>query len=194
MNRLSVSIAGTVIAAIFGLCSLNTEARGRGAHLAKGAALTEREHSMSSDTGSGLEGSRLSTDVGLAARGVNGTGPTLSRDQLRDCVTQQNQLEADAKSLSTLDTELQSKLALIQNLEANIAQSKPQVDQYSQESIDSYNALARQYKMLVSTYNGSLPDHKSWIKEFKIAQQRFNSKCVGQTYSESDMKAVLAGN
>lgn len=127
------------------------------------------------------------------ARGAHHSGPVLSREHLRICVAQQNNLNAEGESLDASESALQVKAAEIENLEATITRMEPLVDQYSQQSVDSFNALIGKHKKLVVVYNSILPKHNEKVEQFKPGQNSFNSKCAGHAYYESDMQAVLAG-
>lgn len=126
------------------------------------------------------------------ARGAHHSGPVLSREQLRICVTQQNRLNAEASSLDAADAALQAKAAEIENLEKTITRRESLVDQYSQQSVDSFNALIGKHKKLATAYNKSLSAYNAKVDKFKVDQDSFNTRCAGHAYYESDMQAVLA--
>lgn len=163
-HRLSKVVLGVIVLSIPGLHVPDVDARGRLRF--PGAAL---------------------------ARGAHHSGPVLSREQLRVCVSEQNSLNAEGDNLNGAQTALKAKAAEIRRLESIIKRREPLVDQYSQQSVDSFNALIGKYKPLVAAYNNSLPGYNAKFGKFKVAQDSFNAKCAGHAYYESDMQAVLAG-
>ena len=99
-------------------------------------------------------------------RGLNNSsgyvGPTLSRQELKQCLESQNSINS---SIDRLEAE-----------EVNLNKEQTLVDNYSQSSVDNFNSL-------VSSYN-----QNSKIVNSKI--QKFNSACGNHAYYESDMSAV----
>lgn len=163
-NQLIKALVSVVVLGVFGLHTHDAEARGR---IRFG--------------GAGL------------ARGSHHSGPVLSREQLRICVAQQNNINAEGEILDASESVLQLKATEIENLEAMITRMRPLVDQYSQQSVNSFNALIVKHQELVAVYNGVLPKYNTKLEQFEARQNSFNSKCAGHAYYDSDMQAVLAG-
>jgi|GEM_PF-1957689 len=126
------------------------------------------------------------------AHGARHSGPVLSREQLRQCVSQQNQLNDNGTEIDKAESVLQAKSNELERLESQIKQSEPLVNQYSHESVVNHNALISKHKRLASAYNKTLPTHNSQIETYNAEQQAFNTNCAGHAYYISDMKAVLA--
>lgn len=125
--------------------------------------------------------------------GTQHSGPVLSREQLRSCVAQQNRLNSESAWLDQLEAGQKLKAAELERLEQAISQREPLVDKYSQESVDSFNALIKKQRKLVAAYNESLPAYNAEVDKYKISQQGFNTNCAGHAYYENDMQAVIAG-
>jgi len=104
----------------------------------------------------------------MSGRGItSGTrysGPTLNQDQLRQCVAQERSINA---AIDRLERD-----------EASINQQEPLVDQYSQQSVNNFNAL-------VSKFNAEAVRSSEAVNSF-------NSACAGRAYYDSDMRAVQA--
>jgi hypothetical protein len=96
------------------------------------------------------------------APGAKYSGSVLTQDQLRQCLTQESQINA---AVEKLDKD-----------EAFINAQERLVDQYSQASVDRFNRLINQFNESVTTSNAST--------------DAFNASCSGRAYYESDMKAA----
>jgi hypothetical protein len=135
--------------------------------------------------------------AGFRMRGLpNGArhkGPVLTRDQLRQCVAEQDAINVLGDDADKLQASLAESEASINRLEAQINAQEPLVDRYSQESVDSFNTLIDRHKRLVSAHNGNLPSANARVEQVNAAVQRFNAKCADRVYYESDMRAVRAG-
>ena len=94
--------------------------------------------------------------------GAKYSGSVLTQDQLRQCLTQESQINA---AIEKLDKD-----------EAFINAQERLVDQYSQTSVDRFNRLISQFNESVATSNASI--------------DAFNASCSGRAYYESDMKAA----
>src|SRR5690606_16555548 len=93
---------------------------------------------------------------GLAA-GTRRSGPVLTREPLRQRVTEQNQINAQEDAVEGLQSSIQADETKISALEGRITAMEPRVDVYSQHSIDSFNALIDEHKRLIEAYNARLP-------------------------------------
>lgn len=135
--------------------------------------------------------------TGFRMRGLpNGArhkGPVLTREQLRECVAEQNFINVSEAELERLQASIAQSEASINGLEAQINMQEPLVDRYSQESINSFNALIDRHKRLVAAHNAKLPDTNNRVQQINTFVQKFNEKCADRVYYESDMQAILAG-
>jgi hypothetical protein len=117
----------------------------------------------------------------------------LSREQLRNCVAQQNQINSEAANLEKEGNALQVQQKELQRLEALIVQREPLANVYSQQSVDSFNALVENQRRLVDAYNAKLPAFNAKVARGQQIVDRFNAECAEHAYYESDMQVVLSG-
>jgi hypothetical protein len=94
--------------------------------------------------------------------GAKYSGPTLSRSELKSCVQQERSMNA---RFSALDVE-----------EAELARAERLVDQYSQRSVDAFNAKVARFNANGQSANAHVAS--------------FNQACANRAYYESDMSAV----
>jgi hypothetical protein len=127
------------------------------------------------------------------SRGAHHTGPVMTRDQLRTCVTQKNSLNIDGEKLDAGDNILKHKSEEIENQEAIIREQEPLVDERSQQSVDAFNSLVRAHKERIAAYNGSIAEYNAKVDIYRNDVNLFNSRCAGQPYYKSDMQAILDG-
>ena len=127
------------------------------------------------------------------APGARHSGPVLTREQLRQCVTEQNQINGQEDAVERLQSSLQADETKINTLEARIKAMEPHVDMYSQQSVDSFNALINEHKRLVGTYNSKLPTVNARVDALNAVVDRFNARCADRAYYEHDMTAILSG-
>lgn len=135
--------------------------------------------------------------AGFRLRGLpNGArhkGSVLTRDQLRQCVNEQKEINTGSDLVDRLQSSISVDAAEISRLERQIAVQESLVNVYSQESVDEFNALISRHRKMVTAYNDRLPAAKARVEQMNAAVSRFNAKCADRVYYQSDMNAVVAG-
>ena len=127
------------------------------------------------------------------APGARHSGPVLTREQLRQCVTEQNQINGQEDAVERLQSSLRADETKINTLEARITSMEPHVDVYNQQAVDRFNALINDHRRLVGTYNSKLPAVNARVDALNAAVDRFNARCADRAYYDHDMTAILAG-
>ncbi|MGQ0792813.1 MAG: hypothetical protein ACT4NX_01865 [Deltaproteobacteria bacterium] len=125
--------------------------------------------------------------------GARHKGPVLARDQLSQCVKEQNAINASGDQVDQLQASIAANAVKINRLETEITAQEGLVDVYSQDSIDSFNALVDRHRQLVAAHNNRLPDANARVEQVNAAVARFNAKCADRAYYQYDMDAVLVG-
>ncbi|MCZ8158392.1 MAG: hypothetical protein O9256_00615 [Rhizobiaceae bacterium] len=138
-------------------------------------------------------GRRVSFSGRGLPNGAQASGPVLSRDELRRCVSQEESINADSVEADRLQAELEVKKRELEALERRINAAEPLVDTSSQASVDQFNALIDEHSRLVDRFNQGLQPANDAIDRLNAAIDRFNSACANRPYYESDMAAVRAG-
>lgn len=98
------------------------------------------------------------------APGMHHSGPSLNQDQLRQCVLDERAIN---KVMDKLDRD-----------EVHINQQESQVNQFSQQSVDQFNALVERFNAEGASANAHVTS--------------FNSRYAGLAYYDVDIRAVLA--
>ena len=88
--------------------------------------------------------------VGLS-RGARPTGPVMSQAELRSCVLAERRLNAQSDEIESDEARLQKSQTDIEALERTIEVRRSKVDEYSQESVDAFNALISRHRNLART-------------------------------------------
>ena len=129
---------------------------------------------------------------GLAS-GSKSSGPTLSREVLRSCISLQNAINQDADAIDAASARFESEKLRLDQYERVVAMQRASLDPFDAYSVDSYNQSVRTHQAMVQSYNTNLPSFNQRVADQNASVERFNLNCAGQAYFESDMQAVLAG-
>lgn len=65
-----------------------------------------------------------------------------------------------------------------------------QVDQYSQASVDAYNASVSRYELARGEFNDAVDQHNTTLRDFNSAASNYNAGCADHLYYEDDMAAA----
>jgi len=117
----------------------------------------------------------------------------MTREQLRQCVTEQNQINEQEDAVEQLQSSLQTDEVKINVLEDRIKAMESRVDVYSQQSVDGFNSLVNEHWRLVVDYNSRLPTVNARVDALNAAVEIFNVRCAERAYYKHDMAAVLGG-
>ncbi len=120
-------------------------------------------------------------------------GPVLTRDQLRQCVAQQEAINKEGDEVDLLQSRLNQSEADLNALEESIKRQEAMVDRYSQQSVDNFNMLIERHRRQVERHNANLGYANARVDKVNRAVERFNAECGDRAYYDSDMRAVLAG-
>ena len=123
-------------------------------------------------------------------RGTSHDGPILSKEELRFCMAQQNHLNDISIDIDRNQAALNLRATRIKELEQSITAKEPLVDQYSETSVNNFNALVGSHEQMVREYNSLLPPINARVDEHKTAVQLFNKACADHAYYEDDMRAI----
>jgi len=126
-------------------------------------------------------------------KGAKAKGPTLTRDQLRQCVAQQDRLDADAAEMIGRDARSAADRGRIDALEAALKRLNDEVDGTSKAQVDAYNTMVKQSKTWVDAFNAELVEHRAFQDAYRERLRGFNADCAGHWYYDKDMAAVKAG-
>ena len=145
--------------------------------------------------------------------------PVMSKQQLRDCLNQKNDIETELKNLESytisinmydkeiesLSDEIRQKENVLNSLGTHIDNEEPLVDVQNQQSVDSYNLLVNEYQSMQQIYNtmvrhhnviikkrnAKASEHKKIIRTYNSNIDKFEEKCA-YSYRQSDMDEILA--
>ena len=123
-------------------------------------------------------------------RGISFAGPTLSREQLKQCVS--TELEIDRTSGAAEEESIQLDVAAsrLEQLASRLAQSEVSVNEYSEASVSAHNHLIDQYNEELEAYNARIPTAQARMEAVNRRIDSFNAACADKAYYLDDMTVV----
>lgn len=127
-------------------------------------------------------------------QGVPYSGPVLTREQLRQCLIRENDINVMSRVIDQESLPLNTATNELEVLAKEVAESDAAVDAYRQESVESHNKLVRQYNSALAEYNATIPEAlarvNTKVEKMNATVSRFNSQCADLAYYIHDMEAV----
>jgi hypothetical protein len=122
-----------------------------------------------------------------------GSGPLLSREQLRQCLTEQDRLKQEAADVLQTQKTLESDRAEIDRTGVELKADKDTLDRTSQAAIDAFNARIQAREKQVEAYKVAAPAFNDRVDKLDAAKQSFAKDCADRRYREDDYDAIKAG-
>ena len=119
--------------------------------------------------------------------------PILTRDQLRECLTQQDRLHADETDIVARQRDMDADKTEItqqgQALQAELAA----LDRTSASGVQAYNARAVEHERRIDAYNARSKPFNARVETLKTQRAGWVKDCSNRRYMENDLVIIKAG-
>ena len=121
------------------------------------------------------------------------SGPMLTREQLRSCLSQQTALRSEGSDAQREQSELDASRQEIARLETELQAERGTVDATSEGAVAAFNAKLEQLKAKTEAFNAKLPVVNGRIDQYNAAQAQWQGDCGNRRYDEADYFAIQRG-
>ncbi len=122
-----------------------------------------------------------------------GSGPVLSRDELRRCMSEDDRLKKETADILETQKSMQKTRSEIDRLGAELEAEKATVDRSSQAAVDGFNEKSRSRGKLIEDYKAAAPLFNERVDKLATGQQSYARDCGDRKYLESDYDDIKAG-
>ena len=122
-----------------------------------------------------------------------GTGSVMTRDQLRQCMTDQDRMKKDAADILQTQQGLDRDRAEIDRTGAELEAAKASLDRTSQAAIDAYNERARARAKMIEDFKAAAAPFNERVDKLTDDRQAYAKDCQDRRYLEEDFDAIKAG-
>ena len=122
-----------------------------------------------------------------------GSGPLMTREQLRQCLAEQERLKQEGAAAAQAQGVLAKDRADIDRLGAELEADKASLDRTSQAAVDGYNERARARDKRVADYVAAAPLFNQRVDTLDAAKEAYAKDCASRRYFEDDYDAIKAG-
>ena len=136
---------------------------------------------------------KAGSGVASLGGGAGNEQPILSRNQLRECLAQQDKLHAAETDIVAQQRDMDAEKADItqrgQALQAELAA----LDRTSEPAVQAYNARAVEHERRIDAYNARSKPFNERVEELKTQRAGWASDCSNRRYMENDLIIIKAG-
>lgn len=125
--------------------------------------------------------------------GGTATGPFLTKDELRQCLAEQDRLKQETTDVVAAQKKLAVDRAEIDRVSAAIDADRPQVDVSNKEAVDTFNARLQAKAKLVADYQAAAPAFNQRIDKLDADDKAFTTNCRDRKYFEDEYDEIKAG-
>ncbi len=129
---------------------------------------------------------------GTLGKGTS-TGAVLTREQLRQCMAEQDRLKREGDELLQTQLSMGKTRAEIDRLGAEIDTEKATVDRSSQAAVEAYNERLRTRAKMIDDYQAAAPPFNTRVDKLAADRQAYTRDCGDRRYFEDDYDAIKAG-
>jgi len=123
----------------------------------------------------------------------SGSGPLLTREELRQCMTEQDRMKKETADIVLTQAALARDRAEIDRVSAAIDADRAGVDRSDQAAVDAFNERANARTKLIEAYRAAAPQFNQRVDKLEADQQAYDKACTDRRYDEQDMNAIKAG-
>lgn len=122
-----------------------------------------------------------------------GSGPALTRDQLRQCLAEDGRLKKEAVDAVEAQRALERNRAEIDRLGTEVETQKGTIDRSDQAAVDAYNERLRARGKLIEDYRAQVPEFNQRVEKLNASKLAYTKDCTDRKYFEDDYEAIKAG-
>ena len=121
------------------------------------------------------------------------SGPLLTREQLRQCIAEQDRLKQEAADALQTQRGLDKDRVEIDRLGVVLKTDLESLDRTSQAAIDAFNARVQEREKMAEAYRAATPVFNQRVDKLEADRESFAKDCADRRYREDDFDAIKAG-
>ncbi len=121
------------------------------------------------------------------------SGPMLTKDELRQCLVEQDRLKQETADVVATQKKLAKDRAEIDRVGAAIDADRPTVDVSNGDAVDAFNARLQTKGKLIADYQAAAPAFNQRIDKLDADDKAFTKNCRDRKYFEDEYDEIKAG-
>jgi hypothetical protein len=129
---------------------------------------------------------------GALGKGTS-TLPMLTRDELRQCLAEQDRIKKEGADLADAQTRLDGERSAIERLGSELEAEKAKVDVSDEAAVNAYNARVRLRTKQAEEYRAAVPVFNARVDKLAADGKAYATACADRRFFEDDYDAIKAG-
>lgn len=125
--------------------------------------------------------------------GAGASGPFLSKDELRQCLAEQDRMKQETADVVAAQKKLAADRTEIDRVSAELDAERPKVDVSNKEAVDAYNARLQAKNKLVADYQVAAPAFNQRVDKLDADDKAFAKNCKERRYFQDEYDEIKAG-
>jgi hypothetical protein len=119
--------------------------------------------------------------------------PVLTRNELRECLKQQDKLKADEDAIVAEQRDLDAEKASVAQEGEALKGELAALDRTAASAVEAYNAKAVAHDKRVDAYNTHSKPFNAKVADWQGARASWSRDCGNRRYKEDDLIIIQAG-
>lgn len=124
--------------------------------------------------------------------GGSGAGPTLTREQLRDCLVEQDQLKTTSDALARETQTIDAEKTEITSAGAALKEDEGKLDKTSADALKAHVEKALAHDQRIEAWNAKLPAFNERVRTLQQLNDKWKGGCADRRYREDDLILLQA--
>jgi hypothetical protein len=129
---------------------------------------------------------------GALGKGTS-TLPMLTRDELRQCLAEQDRIAKEGAELAQAQAKMDGERKEIERLGTELEADKAKVDTSDEAAVNAYNARVRQRTKQAEEYRAAVPVFNARVDKLAADGKAYATGCADRRFFEDDYEAIKAG-
>ncbi len=125
--------------------------------------------------------------------GGTASGPMLTKDELRQCLTEQDRLKNETSEVVATQKKLAKDRAEIERVSAELDADRPKVDVSNKDAVDAFNVRLQAKGKMVADYQTAGQTFNQRVDKLDADDKSFTKDCKDRRYFEDEYDAIKAG-
>lgn len=121
------------------------------------------------------------------------SGPLLTRNQLRECMSQQQKIALQGDETLALQSQFDRDKAEIQRQGVALKEELTALDRTNAELVDRYNAKAAARDKTIDDFEARAPAYNLRVQQLQTDRAAYASACENRRFDEKDEIAIKSG-
>lgn len=129
---------------------------------------------------------------GTIGGGRAGSGPTLTREQLRECLVEQDQLKSSRDMLARDTQTIDAEKAEIASAGTALTDEEGKLDKTSAEALKAHIEKVQAHDQRIDAWNAKLPAFNERVRALTDRNDTWKGRCAERRYREDDLILLQA--